>query len=237
MDLANDKFDKDRFGLITGSACGVLFPEKGDGRAGMKTYAKKLANQKYFRFYDEVSTWQMQHGNMNEHEAFTFFQERFDFDLKKGLFVMDENFGGTCDAISKSYGVDFKCPTSLEGWLDYIHSGIDKQQFHQAQMYMKLFNKETWKVCAYLTETEWMLQRGLAYPVSEDKRMIVVEVKKNETWNDRLIENSAFVIDEREKFYTSLCDQFGEKIKPIKPSKDYKAIIAKGKELTKKANL
>jgi len=53
MDLANDKFDSQRFGLITGSECHVLFPEKGTGEVGQRTYAKKLANQMYFKFYDE----------------------------------------------------------------------------------------------------------------------------------------------------------------------------------------
>lgn len=245
MDLANDKFDKDRFGLITGSACSVLFPDKGDGKAGMTTYAKKLANQKYFRFYDEVVTWQMQHGNLNEHEAFTFYQNRYDFSLEKGRFVKEGEFGGTSDAEAADYGVDFKCPTSLEGWLDYIHTGIDKQQENQAQMYLFLFKKESWKVCAYLTETEWMLERGLIYPVPEDKRMIIVEVKKKEGWEDRLIENSKFVIEERNKFYNILCEQFGEKgvafIKEqeatTEPEKDYSKRLAEGKELQRKVNL
>ncbi len=210
MDLANDKFDKNRFGLITGSACSVLFPER-SGQVGQITYAKKLANQRYFRFYDEVSTWQMQHGNMNEHAAFEFYKENYDFNIEKGRFVQDGDWGGTCDSEAKVYGLDFKCPTSLEAWLEYIHVGIDKQQWNQAQMYMFLFKKELWKVCAYLTETEWMLNRELYYPVSEDKRMIIVDVEKDPTWENRLKENSPFVINERDKFYKILCNQFGEK--------------------------
>lgn len=211
MDLANDKFDKERYGLITGSPCSVLFPDKGTGEAGMRTYAKKLANNMYFRYYDEVSTWQMQHGNMNEHEAFTYYQTNYDFNIEKGLWKRDGNFGGTCDAIAENYGVDFKCACSLEAWLDYIHTGIDKQQFNQAQMYMYLFDKPMWKICAYLTETEWMIQRELTYPVPEDKRMIIVEIPKDETWEERLLNNSEFVISERDKFYEILCKQFGKK--------------------------
>jgi hypothetical protein len=211
MDLANDKFDKERFGLITGSACSVLFPDKGDGKVGMKSYAKKLANNMYFRFYDEASTWQMQHGNMNEHEGFTYFQNTYDFNLEKGEWKRKGNFGGTSDALSIKYGADIKCPTSLEKWLDYIHEGVDKQQYSQAQMYMHLFNKESWKICAYLTETEWMIQRELTYPVSEDKRMIVVDIVKDVNFENRLQENSLFVISERDKFYKTLCEQFGDK--------------------------
>jgi hypothetical protein len=208
MDLANDKFDKERFGLITGSACSVLFPDKGDGKKGMQTYAKKLANNMYFKYYDEVSSWQMQHGNMNEHEAFTYYQSNYDFNLTKGEWKRIGNFGGTSDALAETYGMDLKCPCSLEAWLDYLHTGIDKQQYNQAQMYMFLFDRPLWKVCPYLTETEWMLQRNLEYPVKQDKRMIIVEVARDENWAQKLKENSAFVIDERDKFYQTLCNQF-----------------------------
>ena len=210
MDLANDKFDKERYGLITGSPCSVLFPDKGNGEAGMRTYAKKLANNMYFRYYDEVSTWQMQHGNMNEHEAFTYYQTNYDFNIEKGLWKREGNFGGTCDAIAKDYGMDLKCACSLGAWLDYIHDGIDKQQYHQAQMYMYLFNKPLWKICAYLTETEWQIQRELSYPVEESKRMIIVEIPRDENWEERLLKSSEYVIEERDKFYDTLCKQFGE---------------------------
>lgn len=211
MDLANDKFDKERFGLITGSACSVLFPEKGSGEVGMRTYAKKLANNMYFRYYDEVSTWQMQHGNMNEHEAFTYYQTNYDFNIEKGMWKRDGNFGGTCDAIAEVYGMDLKCPCSLEAWLSYIHDGIDKQQYHQAQMYMFLFEKPLWKICAYLTETEFMIQRELTYPVPEDKRMIIVEVQRDDNWEEKLFKNSEFVVSARDSFYETLCTQFGKK--------------------------
>lgn len=233
MDLANDKFNKGRYGLITGSCCSVLFPDKGDGRKGQISYAKELANRKYFRYYDEVSTWQMQHGNMNEHEAFTFYQNSYDFSIEKGRWESLDEWGGTSDALGKDYGLDFKCPTSLSGWLDYIHVGIDKQQWNQAQMYMFLFKKESWKVCAYLTETDWMIQRDLAYPVPPDKRMIIVEVEKDVDWETKLRENSPFVIEERERFYSILCEQFGTP----KPPVDYSAEIKRGKELKKKLGI
>ena len=209
MDLAIDKFDKRRFGLITGSVCSVMFPDKGNGEKGMSSYASELAIRKYFKYYDEISTWQMQHGCMNEHEAFTFYQNSYDFNLEKGLWKDVGEYGGTCDALSADYGVDFKCPTSLDGWLDYIFTGISKQQYNQCQMYMLLFDKPLWKVCAYLTETEWMIQRELSYPVPADKRIILVEVQRNLEWEERLIKNTPFVIEEREKYYQILCDQFG----------------------------
>jgi len=63
-----NEFDEKRFGLITGSKCSVLHPKR-SAEAGQKTYAKELANQMYFRFYDEQGTWQTQHGKDFEAEA------------------------------------------------------------------------------------------------------------------------------------------------------------------------
>ena len=213
MDLATDKFDAKRFGLITGSACSVLFPERGNGEVGQRTYAKKLANQMYFKHYDENSTWQTQHGNHNEYAAFEFFKTNYDFGLQLGDFKQIGNYGGTSDALSKHYGVDFKCPTSLDGWLDYLHVGIDKQQYHQAQMYMYLFEKPLWKVAIYLTETKFMEDFNLTYPVPENKRMIIVDVKKEDTWFTDLEINSPFVIRERDKYLKNLESHFGQQAK------------------------
>jgi hypothetical protein len=39
-------FDTNRFGLITGSRCSVLFPKR-SAEKGQRTYAKQLANQMY----------------------------------------------------------------------------------------------------------------------------------------------------------------------------------------------
>lgn len=237
MDLANDKFDSRRFGLITGSACSVLFPDKGDGKKGQTSYAIELANQKYFKFYDEVSTWQTQHGNMNEHEAFTYYQNSYDFDIEKGEFKMIDDWGGTSDSLAKKYGADFKCPTSLNKWLEYIHTGIDKQQWNQGQMYMFLFDKPLWKVCAYLTETEWMIERELTYPVPQDKRMIIVDIPRDESWEKKLRENSPFVIDERERYYEMLCSQFGKQCEPELIPHNYSEQIQEIKTLKRKAGI
>jgi hypothetical protein len=208
MDLAADKFDSNRFGMITGSLCYIMFPDRGTGEVGMTSYAKELATQRFFRHYDEVSTWQMQHGNMNEHEAFTYFQDNYNFTLEKGSFKMKGEHAGTSDAVADDYGVDFKCPTSLNGWLEYIYSGINKQQYNQCQMYMYLFDKPVWKIAAYLTETEWMMERELSYPVPMDKRMIVIDVEREEGWVDRLDAATDFVVEKRAEFLEVLKKQF-----------------------------
>lgn len=235
--LAIDKFDNRRFGLITGSACSVLFPDKGNGAAGQTTYAKELAMQKYFQYYDEVSDWKMQHGDMNEHEGFTYYQINYDITIEKGWFMMEGEWGGTSDAEAQQYGADLKCPTTLHKFLEYIHTGIDKQQWNQAQMYMFLSKKPAWKVLVYLTETQWMVERDLKYPVPEDKRMIVIDVAKDETWEARLRAATPFVIEERERYHEILCQQFGSKTPPPPPKADHTETIAKIKELKKKTNI
>lgn len=208
MDLAIDKFDSRRFGLITGSKCSVLFPDRGDGLVGKTSYAKELASQKYHKYYDEFSTWEMEHGNMAEHEAYDYFKSRFDKTCQKVDFVLNGDFGGTADAVCNDYGVDFKAPTSLLKWEDYLFEGISKQQYHQCQMYMWLYDKKRWVIAAYLTETLRMGEHGLTYPVKEENRMILVEVEKDDEWVDKLKLNSQIVIEKRELFYKQLENHF-----------------------------
>lgn len=210
MDLAIDKFDPARFGIITGSACSVLFPKK-SAEVGQRTYAKKLAREKYFEFYDEHSTWQTEHGNMSEHEAFEYYQQHFSADIEKGLFKSVGDCGGTCDALGQHYGLDFKCPTSLSTWLDYMTEEIDPQQYHQAQMYMHIFERNTWKICAYLTETLRMGEYGLTYPVPQDKRMIVIDIHAEDGWVELLNERAPKIIQMRDHFYDELLNYFGPK--------------------------
>lgn len=212
MDLAIDKFDPNRFGLITGSACSVLFPKR-SAETGQRTYAKQLATQMYFKHYNEVNTWQMEHGNFNEHEAFEYYQKHYDKNIQKGFFMAKDYHGGTSDALCENYGVDFKCPTSLQKWLDYLTDGIDDQQYHQCQMYMYLFGKESWQICAYLTETLKMGEMGLTYPVPHDKRMIVINVEKEHGWLEKLQSATPKIITMRDHFYKLLENQFG--VKPI----------------------
>jgi hypothetical protein len=73
---------------------------------------------------------------------------------------------------------------------------------------MFLFDKPVWKFCAFLLETEFMSNLGLTYPVPTNKRMIIVEEKKDPTFKARLEMNSPFVIKERDKFIEILKNTF-----------------------------
>lgn len=186
MLLAIDTFSMERFGLVTGSKCSVLFPLKGEGKVGQRTYAKTLANEMFFQFYDEKGTWQTEHGKMAEHWAFLHYEKYFGANITQGEWVKKGDCGGTTDALLPDRGVDFKCPTTLNGWLDYIHEPLSKEQKDQCQMYMYLTGLPLWEIAAYLIETQFMTDNGLTYPVPEEKRMIIVPVERDPTWEERL---------------------------------------------------
>jgi hypothetical protein len=207
--FAIDTFNMERFGLVTGSKCSVLFPQRGDGVRGQRTYAKTLANQMFFQTYDETSTWQTEHGKMAEHFAFEHYLQYVDPRLEKGGWTRKGDCGGTTDArIPGVRGVDFKCPTSLAKWLDYLHEPLDKDQEHQCQMYMYLEDMPEWEIAAYLTETQFMTDNGLTYPVPEHQRMIRVSVPRNPEWETALKLVMPFLIQERDKFLNTLKERF-----------------------------
>jgi hypothetical protein len=210
-EFAIDKFNPERFGLATGSKCSVLFPGQADPKkVGKTTYAKELANQLYFKTYDEYSTWQAEHGQMCEHSAFEYYHDYICKDIEKGEWLRKGECGGTTDAKEPERGIDFKCPTSLTKWLDYLHLPLNKDQINQCQMYMYLSGLTSWRIAAFLEETQFMSSNGLTYPVPMNKRMICVDVPKDPTWEERLFLEDAlpFVIAKRDEFYQKLKEHF-----------------------------
>lgn len=201
-------FDERRFGLITGSKCVVLFPKR-SAEKGQETYAKELANQMYFKYYDEKGNWQTEHGHLAESTAFEYYQQHFCREAQyRPDFQKFDNYGGSADCIAPDWGIDFKCPTSMEKWLDYFYYGVDEQQYHQCQMYMWLYDKPEWHICAYLLETSRMADNGLVYPVDYDKRMIRNVVTREEGWNEQLLERGEKVILMRNLFFEKLKTHF-----------------------------
>lgn len=212
MSFAIDTFKAERFGKVTGSKCTVMFPLRGDGKVGQTTYAKQLATQKYFRTYEETDYWQTEHGKMAEHFAFLHYETYIDKRIEKGSWYCKGEIGGTIDAqIPKVKGIDFKCPTSLDKWLDYLYVGIDKDQRDQCQMYMHLTGLDQWEIAAFLIETQKMTDNGLVYPVEEKQRMIICKVEKDPAWAERLEEALPFVVGMRDHFYGVLEKTFGKR--------------------------
>jgi hypothetical protein len=202
----------ERLGKISGSECTVLLPERGDGIAGQITYAQQLASDMFWEWGDKVDSWQTEHGHLCEPLALNYYQDHFDIDVikPKGK-AIKKYYWISPDAINskKRYGLDFKCPTSLKTWEKYLFNGIDKQQYHQAQMYMWGMGYDLWYVCAYLMETVKMSNNGEQYDtVPYEKRMIRVEVNRDEEWADRFLKAAPFVIKKRDEFYEQLKTAF-----------------------------
>lgn len=209
MNLAIDTFPTERFGLITGSRCTPLFPKR-SAEVGQRTLAKQLANELYFQFYDEFENWQTEHGKLAEHFAFEHFVKYHDKDLKEGRWIKNGECGGSTDAEGADYGVDFKCPTSLEKFTNYLFDGVDDDQKNQCQMYMWLTGKSKWLIAPYLVETNMMAINGLVYPINDDsKRMILIEVEKDPTWEERLNLAAPKVIAMRDEYLEMLKLKFG----------------------------
>jgi hypothetical protein len=210
MDFAIDRFDRERFGLVTGSKCSVLFTKKGVDGKGLDTYARQLANAMFFQTYDEVSTWQMEHGQMAESFAHQHYIDYVDDRIEKGHWIRKDKCGGNPDAkIPGVRGVDYKCPTTLSKWLDYLYFGIDHQQECQARFYMYLENLPKWEIAAYLCETSFMSNNGLTYPVPEHQRMIRIEVERDIKWETSLEIVVPSVIEVRDKYLKILEERFG----------------------------
>lgn len=204
MQFAIDTFSMERFGLVTGSKCSVLFPLRGDGKVGQRTYAKTLANEMFFRFYDEKGTWQTEHGKMAQYFAFLHYQQYISDEITEGRWIKDGDSGGSTDAERPDRVIDFKSPTTLNGWLDYLHEPLDKEQKDQCQMYMYLTKKPMAEIAAFLTETQFMTDNGLTYPVPEEKRMIIVPVAKDPTWEERYELIRPSLIKQRDEFLEKL---------------------------------
>ena len=77
-------------------------------------------------------------------------------------------------------------------------------------MYMFLYDRPKWIICAYLLETDRMSNNGLTYPVDYKKRAILVEIEREEGWSDLLVQRAPSVIQMRDFFYERLKICFNE---------------------------
>jgi hypothetical protein len=89
---------------------------------------------------------------------------------------------------------------------------LSKDQKDQCQMYMYLADLDEWEIAAYLTETQFMTDNGLTYPVPEDERMIIRKVKRDPSWEYRLSSPLQFVIETRNKYSVILQHRFKKQL-------------------------
>lgn len=208
------KFAAERAGLITGSKCSILFPTGTTTGKGMATYAKELAQQKFFQFYDVTRSWQTEHGEINETGGAELYAETFNVTLDRPPFAWDplHQLGGTGDFVCGfEYGIDIKSPTTLANFVNYHYEDLDKDQIHQGRMYAHLYQVPRWFIVAYLQETERMIEAGDQYPIPYGpKRLIVKEVPMVPGWAELLQERAKPLITQRDQYVEILKRKFAE---------------------------
>lgn len=192
-----------RMGKITGSSCHILFPKR-ENKTTQESYAMELAIAKLFNYRQNASSWQMDHGHTREAMAMDIFRNTYPFAYFPEFKSLGE-YGGSADCMipGEDFGVDFKCPTSLEKWLSYLN-GVDHQQERQAQMYMWLYEKPKWKIIAFLNETNFMIDSGEAYPVPPGKRFIVCEIHRDPLFEAQIQERGAILLKRRDEIIEEL---------------------------------
>ena len=146
--------------------------------------------QRVFHHYDEIGTWQTEHGQYAEHEALQHARTYWNAKLEKPKFIANGLFGGSPDAVADDFGCDFKCPTSMQKWLEYAIEKVSPQQHYQCQMYMMLTGFDTWFIYAYLTETVRMGEFGLTYPVEPKNRAIKIPIEFDPMFPEQLQERT-----------------------------------------------
>jgi hypothetical protein len=203
MNFAIDTFPPERFGRVSGSRCSPLVPKR-DAKVGMITLAKELASERYFQTFAEVSTWQMEHGKMAQHFAHEHYKTYFDDKVQDGVYGSEGELSWSTDAELTDYGIDYKAPTSLDKFNDYLFDGISDYEFNQAQFYIMKRKKPIWLICPYLIEHQKMTDNGLTYPIPEKQRMLIIEVKESKEWQDKFYSNLPFVIEQRDTFIEML---------------------------------
>lgn len=200
-----DILSPDRLGKVTASRCDVLFPAR-DAKKGIDNLAWELANEYLFGYTDTVSTWQTEHGLNNEYHAEKHYEQYYGgFGSRPDPIIDHANqIAGSPDYldITHNCGCDWKCPTSYANWSEWMRPGFElsKNYYYQAQFYMFITGATLWKVCAYLTETLKMVDNGLVYPITEEKRMIVIPVEPDKVFFDSLIERVRPVIEKRNEY-------------------------------------
>jgi len=198
-----------RKGLITGSRCAPLVPKR-SAEKGIDTLARVLAREMYFDWHESATTEATEHGNVYEQDAFRYYNENIQ-PIQPGRWIQKGFCGGSTDAEGDGFGVDFKCPFTLDGWLNKLYDEPDDIYYHQAQMYMYLTEKPIWYIAYYLTETLRMNNNSDTYPVDWSKRMIIHPIHADADWVDRMLSAAPKVIELRDMYLTKLEQKFGKK--------------------------
>lgn len=177
-------FDKDKRNMARISASGIGEILTGGKTADSYIFRKSLEGM---GIKDEITTWPMRHGIINQHEAFKLLlQDKAKWHDE--YTPIDERCGASADAIGEDMVWDVKCPYYIDTYLEQVEK-LPKKYYYQVQMQMIAEKKDKGAVLLYLTSPD-IDQDGntIEYPYPLEDRHFIHQFGRDEEIQCRIME-------------------------------------------------
>lgn len=129
---------------------------------------------------EKFSTKEMEHGIINQYEAFELLLQAEGFEWFDEYVPIDDRCGASPDTLRSDIVLDIKCPYYIDTYLQQCEK-LPKKYYQQVQMQMIAVKKDEGGVLFYLTSPEadeW--GNKIEYPYSIDDRHRLVTFRKDE---------------------------------------------------------
>lgn len=139
---------------ISGSNCHKIMGVKGLGKTG-QSYLKQWLKEQFFKRRYEFSSKYVVHGKENENEALEMVKKYLNLDFTESdtqIFANNDLFQGTCDVLTNDFIIDVKCSWDCFTFPIFENEIPNDEYYWQAQIYMKLFDKQNYKLIYCLTD-------------------------------------------------------------------------------------
>ena len=147
------------------------------------TYAKELALARMGYQFEQLTTWQMEHGIEWEPEARKIYEQSRG-EVKLPQFIEFGKFAGaTPDGFVGEFGLlEIKCPQE-RNHINYLIGGPPKQYIYQMQFQMMVCNK---KFCDFLTFHPHFPDhlKAKVFRIERDDEITMVFTKRLEPFNE-----------------------------------------------------
>lgn len=150
---------------IRASACGNIMGVRGLGKTG-ETYCKDWLKGQLFNRKRDISNKYTQKGNEVEDNSIDFVCEMLNlgFIAKNEQYFENDFMQGTPDIILKDEIIDVKNSWDIHTFPLFEDELPNSDYYYQAQVYMELCNKESYKVVYVLSDTPYhLIEREALY--------------------------------------------------------------------------
>jgi hypothetical protein len=136
----------------------------------------------------ELSTKAMEHGIINQYEAFELIVSHMDNAKWHDEFTaIDEYCGASADCIGDEMVYDIKCPFFVDTYLEQA-AKLPKKYYYQSQMQMIAEGKEFGSIVLYLTSSEIdMYGNKIEFPYPLEDRFFIHTFPQDEEAIDRIL--------------------------------------------------